>query len=256
MKWALENALPAGFVLVVAALCAAGFASYLSTQEFAEAGKTVAQSQEILRELESTLLAVKEMESRQLTVLASGSEMIPPSPAEVSAISIKLGRLKELASGLDGRLERVQELERYVAREAELLQQISDSRESAPDQPPRSKRAGERFLPSQAKFGRPQQLSLGPRLKLQAAFGDSQDQGPPVIHHFSSPGIAYRGLYWPGLLPPLSPYAGEASCNGTTTPQRGAIPAAGRLLSGLDRAAGSQRQSHLRLTLPRDGARL
>ena len=32
MKWALENALPAGFVLAVAALCAAGFASDPSTQ--------------------------------------------------------------------------------------------------------------------------------------------------------------------------------------------------------------------------------
>ncbi len=77
----------------------------VSTQEFAEAGKTVAQSQEILRELESTLLAVKEMEARQLTVLASGSETTRPSTEEVSAINLKFARLKELASGADGRLE-------------------------------------------------------------------------------------------------------------------------------------------------------
>jgi PAS domain S-box-containing protein len=127
MKWTLENALPAGFVLAVAALCAAGFTSYFSTQEFAEAGKAVAQSQEIFRELESTMLAVKEMEARQLTVLASGTETTPPSPAEVSAIGVKFSRLKELASGDAGRVERVQDLERSVAREVELLRQISDT---------------------------------------------------------------------------------------------------------------------------------
>jgi PAS domain S-box-containing protein len=135
MKWTLENALPAAFVLAVAALCAAGFASYVCTQEFAEAGKTVAHSQEILRELESTLLVVKEMEARQLTVLASGTDTTPPSTQEVSAIGVKFTRLKELASGADGRLGRVQELERYVAREVELLQRISNSRDvgSSPD---------------------------------------------------------------------------------------------------------------------------
>ena len=127
MKWTLENALPAGFVLAVAALCAAGFTSYFSTQEFAEAGKAVAQSQEIFRELESTMLAVKEMEARQLTVLASGTETTPPSPAEVSAIGVKFSRLKELASGDAGRVERVQDLERSVAREVELLRQIRNT---------------------------------------------------------------------------------------------------------------------------------
>jgi CHASE3 domain sensor protein len=49
MKWTSENKLPVGFILALVALCAAGFASYRSTQEFAEAGKSVAHSQEFLR---------------------------------------------------------------------------------------------------------------------------------------------------------------------------------------------------------------
>jgi len=49
MKWTPENKLPAGFILAVAVLCAAGFSSYRSTEKFAEAGKAVA----LLTELRS-----------------------------------------------------------------------------------------------------------------------------------------------------------------------------------------------------------
>jgi len=132
MKWTLESKLPTGFILAVAALCAAGFASYRSTEEFAEAGRSMAHSQEIVRELESTLLAVKEAEARQLAFLASGSAGLQTSSALASAINTKFSRLKELTSGANNRLERVQELERHVAREAQLLQQLSDSRKESP----------------------------------------------------------------------------------------------------------------------------
>jgi PAS domain S-box-containing protein len=133
MKWTFENKLPAGFILAVAALCAAGFASYRTTQEFAEAGKSMAHSQEVLRELESTLLAVKEEEAHQLAFLASGNANLQTSSTQASVIiSTKFSRLKELTSGASGRLERVQELERHVAREAELLKQLSDAREESP----------------------------------------------------------------------------------------------------------------------------
>jgi PAS domain S-box-containing protein len=132
MKWTLENKLPAGFILAVAALCAAGFASYRSTQEFAEAGKSMAHSQEILRELEGTLLAVKEAEAHQLALLASGNAGSQASSTEGSSISTKFTKLKELTSGTGDRLERVQELERHVAREADLLQQLSDAHRESP----------------------------------------------------------------------------------------------------------------------------
>ena len=132
MKWTLESKLPAGFILAVAALCAAGFASYRSTEEFAEAGKSLAHSQEILRELESTLLTVKEAEARQLTFLASGNSGLQTSSALASAINTRFSRLKELTSSASNGSERVQELERHVARQAELLQQLSDSRNESP----------------------------------------------------------------------------------------------------------------------------
>ena len=127
MNWSLDNRLPAGFILAVAALCAAGFASYRSTQEFAEAGRSVAHSQEVLRELESTLLAVKEAQGHQLAFLASRDASFQPSPAQISSISTRFAHLRELAAGTNGRLERVQDLERLVAREAELLKQLGDS---------------------------------------------------------------------------------------------------------------------------------
>ena len=132
MKWTLESKLPAGFILAVAALCAAGFASYRSTEEFAEAGRSMAHSQEILRELESTLLAVKEAEAHQLAFLASGNASLQTSSAVASGINTKFSRLKELTSGANNRSERVQELERHVARRAELLQHLSDSRKEIP----------------------------------------------------------------------------------------------------------------------------
>ena len=128
MKWTLESKLPAGFILAVAALCAAGFASYRSTEDFAEAGKSLAHSQEILRELESILLTVKEAEARQLAFLASGNSGLQTSSALASAINTRFSRLKELTSGASNGSERVPELERHVARQAELLQQLSDSR--------------------------------------------------------------------------------------------------------------------------------
>ena len=128
MKWTLENKLPAGFILAVAALCVAGFASYRSTQEFAEAGKSMAHSQEVLRELESTLLAVKDEEVRQLAFLASENTSLQTSSAHAFTINAKFRRLKELTSSANGGLERVQELEHLVAREAELIQQLNDSR--------------------------------------------------------------------------------------------------------------------------------
>jgi len=131
MKRTLENKLAGGFILAVAALCAAGVASYRSTQEFAEAGKAVGRSHEVLRELESTLLAVKEAEARQLAFLASGNERMQPAPVVASTIEAKFSRLKELAAGANGQRERVQELERHVAREVELLQQLSDSRKES-----------------------------------------------------------------------------------------------------------------------------
>ncbi len=40
MKWTLENALPAAFVLAVAALCAAGFASYRQHPGVRRSGKS------------------------------------------------------------------------------------------------------------------------------------------------------------------------------------------------------------------------
>jgi PAS domain S-box-containing protein len=126
MKWTSENKLPVGFMLALVALCAAGFASYRSTQEFAEAGKSVAHGQEFLRELDSTLLTVKEVEALQLARLASGNETTPPAQTGVSTINAKFSRLKELAAGPSGRLERVQELELYVARQVKLLEQWND----------------------------------------------------------------------------------------------------------------------------------
>jgi PAS domain S-box-containing protein len=132
MKWTHENKLPAGFILAVAALCAAGFASYRSTQEFAEAGKSMAHSQEVLRELEGALLAVKEAEAHQLALLASGNASLQTSSPPTSAINAKFSRLKELTFGPSDRLQRVKELERHVAREAELLQQLSNSRKENP----------------------------------------------------------------------------------------------------------------------------
>src|SRR5512144_376262 len=102
MKRTLENRLPAGFILAVAALCAAGFASYRSTQEFAEAGRSVAHSQEVLRELESTLLAVKEAQGHQLAFLASRDASFQPSPAQISSISTRFAHLRELAAGTNG----------------------------------------------------------------------------------------------------------------------------------------------------------
>jgi len=132
MKWTLESRLPASFILAVAALCAAGFASYRSTEEFAQAGKSLAHSQEILRQLESTLLSVKEAEARQLAFLASGSSGLQTSSSLASAINTRFSRLKELTSGVSSRLETVHELERHVAREVELLQQLNDSRKEIP----------------------------------------------------------------------------------------------------------------------------
>ena len=132
MKWTLESKLPAGFILAVVALCAAGFASYRSTEEFAEAGRSLARSQEILRELESTLLAVKEAEAHQLTFLASGNAILQTSSGLASTINTKFSRLKELTSSAGSRSERVQGLERHIARQAELLQQLSDSPKESP----------------------------------------------------------------------------------------------------------------------------
>jgi len=132
MKWTLESQLPAGFILAVVALCAAGFASYRSTEEFAEAGRSLVRSQEILRELESTLLTVKEAEAHQLTFLASGNATLQTSSGLPSTVNTKFSRLKELTSSASSRSERVQELERHVARQAELLQQLSDSRKESP----------------------------------------------------------------------------------------------------------------------------
>ena len=103
MKWTLESKLPAGFMLAVAVLCATGVASYRSTQEFAEAGKAVARSQEVLRELESTLLAVKEAEAHQLAFVASGNERMQPASRWASTINAKFKRLKELTAGANGR---------------------------------------------------------------------------------------------------------------------------------------------------------
>jgi len=131
MKWTLENKLPAGFILAVAALCVAGFASYRSTQEFGEAGKSMAHSQEVLRELGGTLLAVKDAEARQLAFLASENASLQISSTQAAAINAKFSRLKELTSGANDRLERVQQLEHLVAREAELLQQLNDSRKES-----------------------------------------------------------------------------------------------------------------------------
>lgn len=131
MKWTLENKLAIGFILAVAALCAAGVASYRSTEEFAEAGKTVARSQEILRELESTLLAVKEEEVHYLAFLASDNQGMQPSPVVPAVIDAKFRRLKELVAGANGHLEKVQALEGHVAREVKLLRQLSDSRKES-----------------------------------------------------------------------------------------------------------------------------
>jgi PAS domain S-box-containing protein len=64
--------------------------------------------------------------------VASGNERMQPARVWASTIDAKFKRLKELTAGATGRQQRVQELERHVAREVELLQQLSDSREESP----------------------------------------------------------------------------------------------------------------------------
>jgi len=122
------------FILAIAVLCAAGVASYQSTLEFAEAGKAVAGSHEVLREVETTLLAVREAEVHQLSFLASGNEGTKQASAPSSSINGRFSKLKEMAAGTNGRLERVRELEHYVLQEIRLLQKLSDSRRGNPAQ--------------------------------------------------------------------------------------------------------------------------
>ena len=135
--------------------------------------------------------------------------MIPPSPADVPR-SDQARPVQGITSRSDGRLERVQELERYVAREVELLQELSDSRDiSTRNQPPRSKRAGERFLPNASQIRTTAAAISGSEIE---AFKQHSETVKAKARQSSITFLALASLTassWPGLLPTLSPYAGE-----------------------------------------------
>ncbi|MCI0423754.1 MAG: CHASE3 domain-containing protein, partial [Acidobacteria bacterium] len=144
MKWTSESSLAGGFVLAVLALVAAGVASYRSTQEFAEPGRAATYSQEVLRQLEGTLSAVKEAEARELAFLASGDELMQPLTPAAAEIDAHFTRLKKLAPAADGRLKQIVELERQVALEIEALHQIGDFRRQPATEPPAPRAAWQR----------------------------------------------------------------------------------------------------------------
>lgn len=127
MKQTFERRLASGLLLALAALCVAGLVSYRSTREFADAGKAVARSQEVLQELHAILSSVKEAETRHLAFFATRFEA-PSAAKEPSGIGLRFDRLKKLAGGDHERLQSVRRLERHVWSELDMLQRLRDSR--------------------------------------------------------------------------------------------------------------------------------
>jgi PAS domain S-box-containing protein len=131
----LEWRLVFGLLLVVLALLAAGWVSYHSTQEFAEAGRTVAHSQEVLRELEGTLSAVKDAQHGELAFLLSGRrELLEGFFTAAPRIGEHLGRLNKLSDGAPQR-NQILELQRQVDHLLGEIRRSSESREqtASPD---------------------------------------------------------------------------------------------------------------------------
>ena len=129
MKSTPEWRLVFGLLLVVLALLGAGGVSYHSTQEFAEAGRSVAQSQEILRELESTLSGIKDAQHGELAFLLSGRrEFLEAFFTTAPMIGEHLGRLTKLSDGTP-RKNQILDLQRQVDHLLGEIRRTSESRE-------------------------------------------------------------------------------------------------------------------------------
>jgi PAS domain S-box-containing protein len=129
MKSTLEWRLVFGLLLVVLALLGAGGVSYHSTQEFAEAGRSVAQSQEVLRELESTLSGIKDVQHGELAFLLSGRrEFLEASFTTAPVIGEHLGRLMKLSDGTPRR-NQILDLQRQVDHLLDEIRRTSEGGE-------------------------------------------------------------------------------------------------------------------------------
>jgi PAS domain S-box-containing protein len=129
MKSTLEWRLVFGLLLVVLALLGAGGVSYHSTQEFAEAGRSVAQSQEVLRELESTLSGIKDVQHGELAFLLSGRrEFLETSFTTAPMIGEHLGRLMKLSDGTPRR-NQILDLQRQVDHLLDEIRRTSEGGE-------------------------------------------------------------------------------------------------------------------------------
>jgi PAS domain S-box-containing protein len=131
MKSSVEWQLASGLVLVVVLLVGAGVVSYRSTQEFADAGRAVAHSQEVLRQLESTRSGIKDAQNGELAFLLSGdSESLKPFPIAVSKIDDHLERLKKLTNGTR-RESHVMRLQRQIHDRLAEIRRTSQGRGQA-----------------------------------------------------------------------------------------------------------------------------
>ena len=103
--------------------------SYHSTQEFAEAGRSVAQSQEVLRELESTLSGIKDVQHGELAFLLSGRrEFLEAFFTTAPMISEHLGRLTKLSDETPRR-NQILDLQRQVDHLLSEIRRTSEGRE-------------------------------------------------------------------------------------------------------------------------------
>jgi PAS domain S-box-containing protein len=117
-------------VVVVLCLLVASAVSYKSTRDFAEAGRAVVRSQEVLRELEGTLSSMKDVRNAELQFLVSGgAKTVRPFAVEVPQLATRLQRLARLTMGshLQGR---VLELQKAIENRRAEIARITDAADS------------------------------------------------------------------------------------------------------------------------------
>lgn len=117
MKPAFEARLACEFALALLVLGAAGATSYRATRGFAEAGRTVSQRQEILRELGGILSAVKDVENG--VFVSDGAGVMSRLSAATSEIQERLRWTTALTAGNSRRQEQLRTLQLEVQAKLE-----------------------------------------------------------------------------------------------------------------------------------------
>ncbi|MEO6786986.1 MAG: CHASE3 domain-containing protein [Chthoniobacteraceae bacterium] len=130
MKITVGKKIGAGFLLAAAAIAIIGVASYRSTLKLVETAGWVAQTEDVLKNLEATISAAKDLETGRRGYVITGDEaFLEPYDAALARLDGLMGTLRLLIED-SGEQRRLSAIEPLIEESKRISKEIIDARKT------------------------------------------------------------------------------------------------------------------------------